>query len=561
MTHRQVPILSSHRIVVGAIVIAYLVLAGSQLNQLFVIDEMEFPRLAEAISETTKPVYYRGEETPQHSGTFHPPLYAYALGGWLALTGYSETTVRLFGVLLMLGTAALGSRTIQYLGLKSPWVRAAFLAVFLLHPYTIQSALLPDIDGTVLLFASTLLLHELARRLLRSPTDALRFVIGVGAVVALNLWAKLTSFPLFVVLVLALLVTQRVSRALLLAGSTLAVGIALFAASWAVVATLIGADFAYPFDFTIRSGLKGGFGETDIGGLLVRLLPVDSTRYWLGWVLPALLLWGIAVAARGWRTKPESRVMVVYGLWALGAYAMYSLLSGAPFGFPKYYIAAIPAAAMLSVVPLQRALEQFHGQRIAVSMGLTVALVAGASIYWLGNPPGDSTRFRAPGFSFWLVTVFIALLIVSLAALRHRMQPLWIQGVGAFSLVAVLVGYGVGLSWHQAYREASVRYFPEEIGFAAVIDRMSRLLDDEERFLAPKDIGSATTNRYYQEEQLFPSLELLSERLQDPTLRYAVVRRTWDYSYQVFPEVEPLIEEYMDVQETIGDFIIYKRAQ
>ena len=550
-----------NRVLVVAIVAIYAVLAASQLNQLFVIDEMEFPRLAEAISETAKPIYYRGEETPRHLGTFHPPLYAYALGGWLAATGYSETSVRLFGVLLMLGTSALGFRTLGFLGLRSPWPKTAFLAIFLLYPYTIQSALLPDIDGTILLFTSTLLLHELARRLTASPLATIPFVTGVGAVVALNLWAKLTSFPIFVVVVVAALVTQRASRAIALAASSLAIGVAGFLASWALVAVIIGTPFAYPFEFTIQSGLKGGFGEANIGELLARLVPVDSTRYWIGWILPALLIWGITASARSWRASPQSRLMVVYGLWALGAYVMYSVLSGAPFGFPKYYIASIPAAAMLSVVPFQRAIDLFVKRRIALSMAVAIALAAVASVVWLGSPPGDQTRYRAPGLGFWLAIVAIALLAVGLITFRDRSEPRWIPSMVSLCLVALLVGFGVGLSWHQAYREDSVRYFPEEVGFVAVVDRMNLLLGDGEAFLAPKDVGSATTNRYYQEELLFPMPELLLEQLKDSTVRYAVVRKTWDYSYQIFPEVEVLIEEFMDVQETIGDFIIYERAR
>ena len=544
----------------AGILFTYLILAASQLNQLFVIDEIEFPRLAEAISETAKPVYYRGEEAPEHVGTFHPPLYAYLLGGWLFATGYDEITVRLFGVLLMLATAALGLRTLDFLGLRLPGLKTAFLAIFLLYPYTIQSALLPDIDGTVLLFASALLLHEIARRLTAPTVTTVRFVTGIGAIVALNLWAKLTSFPILAVLLVALLVTQPPGRAFMLAGLSVVIGIAGFLTTWAVVALVIGTPFGYPFEFTVQSGLKGGVGDAGIGELLSRIVPVDSTRYWIGWLLPTLLLWGIALAIRGWRASSESRLLVVYGMWAFGAYVMYSLLSGAPFGFPKYYIASIPAAAILAVVPLQDAASLLTRRRVALSIGLTIGLVAVASILWLGSPVGDATRYRAPGFLFWMGVVLSALLVVGGAIKNDRSERKAIWSLVAFSLVSVLIGFGIGLSWHQAYREDSVRYFPEEVGFAAVVERMNALLEPHEAFLAPKDVGSATTNRYFQEEVLFLMPEALVDRLEDSKVRYAVVRKTWDYSYLVFPEVEAVIEKYMNVQETIGDFIIYARV-
>jgi hypothetical protein len=39
-----------------------------------------------------------------------------------------------------------------------------------------------------------------------------------------------------------------------------------------------------------------------------------------------------------------------------------------------------------------------------------------------------------------------------------------------------------------------------------------------------------------------------------------VVRTNGDYSYLVFPQVEPVIEAEMDLLEQVGDFLIYERS-
>jgi hypothetical protein len=112
----------------------------------------------------------------------------------------------------------------------------------------------------------------------------------------------------------------------------------------------------------------------------------------------------------------------------------------------------------------------------------------------------------------------------------------------------------------QAADERSVRYFPGEIGLDDTIERLQEIADPNEPILAPKDVGSAAFNRYHEQEQLFLDLERLDDVLRDDDLEYVVVRTGGDYSYLIFPEVEPIIEEEMDLLEQIGGFLIYERA-
>lgn len=85
----------------------FVILVTAQAGKKFVLDEIEFPVIAHTISNTGMPVYYCGEAYPKMLGLYHPPLYIYSLAGFIKVFGYSENTVRIFGIICTLSTALL----------------------------------------------------------------------------------------------------------------------------------------------------------------------------------------------------------------------------------------------------------------------------------------------------------------------------------------------------------------------------------------------------------------------------------------------------------------------
>jgi hypothetical protein len=122
------------------------------------------------------------------------------------------------------------------------------------------------------------------------------------------------------------------------------------------------------------------------------------------------------------------------------------------------------------------------------------------------------------------------------------------------------VAYNASMSAVQAADTRSVRYFPGEVGFDETVAFLKSRVGPDDPILVPKDIGSATYNVYHEQETLFLDEDALAAVLADDDIPYAVVRRDWDYSYLVFPEVESIIEREMDLSDTIGDFLIYERS-
>jgi hypothetical protein len=521
-------------------------LAAVQAGDPLVIDEMEFPRLAEAVAETGRPVYYRGEESVHHVGVFHPPGYAYALGGWIWLTGFTNSAVRAFGILVMLATAAVALNIVRQMGITHPVARAGFLALFLLHPLTVQSALLPDIDGSVMLLATAWVIREtvvLAQRGL-----AVAPVARLGLAIALMLGTKLTSALALGLVLGILLVRLGPRRGVLGTVMSSLIGAGLFLLGWAAVAWAADVPFAYPFEFTLASGLKGGAADTTVGELFGRLVPRGWLVFWLGVGLPILGLWGGSSVLRTWRSNPGLRPALPLALYSVLVYAFYSLITGPPFGFPKYHIAEVLTLALASAPLLAREWRLEHPNRgwLLVLAGLVVASAA-----WLGSSPASGS-YDAP------------FAVLALGAIPVVGAAWWAVGGGAgpgtplvAGLFAVLIAFNLGIDTFQAGEVESVRYFPGDEGFDETVAYLRGRVATGEAILAPKDIGSALNNHYFQVEYNLANLDDLETVVSDE-VEYAVVRTGWDYSFLVFPAAEPVIEEFMDVDARIGDFIVYR---
>jgi 4-amino-4-deoxy-L-arabinose transferase-like glycosyltransferase len=74
----------------------FIIFVAVQSDKKFVLDEIDFPIVSHATSETGLPIYYRGQDNPNHLGLYHPPLYIYSLAGFVKIFGFNEISVRFF---------------------------------------------------------------------------------------------------------------------------------------------------------------------------------------------------------------------------------------------------------------------------------------------------------------------------------------------------------------------------------------------------------------------------------------------------------------------------------
>src|SRR5579884_2597494 len=135
----------------AAIIFVFIILFALTAWKPLHLDNVDFPAAAQKTAETGRPVYYRGENEAIAYALYHPPLYVYLLAAWMRFFGSTETAVRLFGMLCALLQGFIVLQIIRALFGPELWRRYVpwFWAVFLLNPYTVQTAGIADIDSTV----------------------------------------------------------------------------------------------------------------------------------------------------------------------------------------------------------------------------------------------------------------------------------------------------------------------------------------------------------------------------------------------------------------------------
>src|SRR3954470_4014375 len=244
----------------------FLVLAAHQAAKPLHLDNMDFPAVAEATTHSGKPIYYRGEGNPHHSGLYHPPLYIYTLAAWFRLFGSGPAQARMFGALCALLQGWLALRILSLL-FGSERVRQwswLFWLLFLLNPYTLQGSAIADIDSTIygpllgfVLWSALRIGWQDGRW--RDDVPQKRELGLVALALTAALWAKLTTvLLLFPFLFLLFLPRLGWKRAVLATLGVSAAGIAGFALTYSLYGALTGLDVGYTFQFLKASMLGPG---------------------------------------------------------------------------------------------------------------------------------------------------------------------------------------------------------------------------------------------------------------------------------------------------------------
>jgi 4-amino-4-deoxy-L-arabinose transferase-like glycosyltransferase len=558
---------------IGAILFASSLLFFQQSGELYVIDEAEFPLVAKAIADTGRPVYYRGEDLPANVGIWHPPLYAYTLGVWVELFGSSHVAVRSFGFACALIAAALGWLVIRRLfPERHRWLGTAWLGIFLLHPYGIQSALLPDIDSTVLVASSMFALWALTEAVVARRWSPIATSVLFGVVLGVNLLAKLTTpIALIPLLIVGLALSTRSARWTL--GGTLifsAVGATVFCAVWGGIAAAAHLDFGYPFTFTYDS-LVSRSGSKGFEQHIEDLRPSPIVLFWLTPILIITFVAGTLATLTAARRRAGQGVLLI-AFFATMVFFAYNVITGPPFGFPKYYAPALGPAAIVALAPFGLSSGASFAWRRPWTRSLFGAVVLAAAALVISSYleyPRDSAAKLFPERPVWFL-IFVGLLVVaSLALLVRPLQlghraHIWGLGLLAATLI-VLVGTNVATAMRQRSAPGSVRYFPGERDFSVTIAKLRALdLDhaalEHATLVSAKDVGYESGVRYYEDDFYLPDPARLAKLLRSSPNMLMVTRSDYDFSAIVWPKAFAMIKKVAHpiwVSPT-GTFTIWK---
>jgi hypothetical protein len=501
-----------------------------QLAKPYVYDEAAFAFAGHAVAQTGVPYSNVGHMQAEVPGDFskrfnwalwHPPLYVFALGYAFRQWGETEQVARLLGVALNAFTALIVFATATIVLWRrtraAPIYAAIGLALYVTSPFVIQSALLLDIDGTVLVasvswlaFVYVMLLRS--NRPLRHPLTWT--LLGLAALsFALSLWAKMTtSLALLAAAALYRLVATRPWRPWRALVELPVVGIggaAIFLATWWAACAVTGMPLALPFQILSTELLDAAHstrGWREDPGLLV-----DMVSYVALWISPYLILlfvWaGLArltdlvvgpVLMLGRRLAKRPAQGEPWGAWPID----FVLLCGGAIGtayliklaasFPKYHITMMPFWAVGVAYLLWRYVPRLTWWEPPV-YGVVLAGMSGYFVSFVGD---KYVLFRGYDFVFpvlvWPAALGFAFLVLGAALGKHHLpRQLAILGV----LLTFAWSWGVDLAHSQA--EYSTAYNYGITGQRDTAEYLDTILRPNEAYVASRDVA------YYAKQQTF----------------------------------------------------------
>lgn len=547
---------SAAQLLAAIILLVFTFLIFSQAGKKFTLDELDFPVVAKATSETGLPVYYRGEATPHHLGLYHPPLYIYALATQIKLFGFSENTVRAFGYACALLTAYLALLLSRSL-LPQPGqhlYRVAFLGVYLLNPYTLANATLPDIDSTIL----PPLLTLFALLLMKKKGN-----FALAAVFCVLLWAKLTTPLALIPFSMAYwkFSGESIRNLLIRAGWIFGGGILLFLASYWIYCTAVALPFGYTFSFLVHSFTKGS-ASPGIGSLFIKIWGnLGNFKYFAaGITTPFLLLFLASVgyfAIQRNRSTEQKNALFLVCLAAAVTLFYCSLIS--PFGgFFKYPFAVFQFACIGVALIIVHGAEKFEiksSYQTAIVGAITLFFTLAQMLRWHDKPSFGS---RLPPGTLAAVAIVMGLAVGLLLARRNG----WGRTGAALTLVsfAAALGTGFGIARYEALAPFPTKYSYGQIGMNETIAYLKANLKDGEIVWSMKDVGFYTGNRYVENYEFFftPDADVKIDALVKSGVRFFVgTRYIGEDNLGAYPEVMGALDNCCKLAKNFGNYYIY----
>jgi hypothetical protein len=578
-------------------ILLFILLFASSASKPLQLDNAEFPQVAARTASTGLPLYYHGEvhSTPPGelrlvSGLYHPPLYIYSLAAWFRLFGFGETQVRMFGMVcaLLQGVVVLEILRTLFGTAQSQRYRVWFAPIFLLNPYTLQTAAISDIDSTIygpLLCGVLLVTLRISWRdgkWRQDPMMISAYLLLAGAL-TLCLWAKLTTillvFPFLFLLLLNKLGIWRAVWATVTCSTAAAVA---FLLSYWIYGKLSGLDIGYTFTFTWSSFMQRGTSAAT--GLSARMmdyrrnlsLTLPMMTAWTG-VLPwiAALLAAVSAGRRAVRDHDLRAfhycVLMCLGLLTIGYYCAKTPTFGyAPFKYTFVYWGLVLTAPVilacggLRVNPLEASpvasVEADPLGQLRALFGLLLVCLLG--LYVASRRVHDS--FILNGLDqrvLWVVVV------PGLVFLAGAMLPQF--QFARIMLVSSLVFYGgfqLGVGIYQSRVDYSTTYDYGQTGFLDTVAFIRLNTNPNDKIAAMKDVGYKAERRYFETYSALygsaASAQWLMHEIVEGNIKYVVFTEGRGQDQLMMnPTLQDWIATHCNVIASFGNYRIYQYAE
>ncbi len=539
------------------IVSIFIIFVAVQAGQRFVLDEIDFPIVSHETSQTGKPIYYRGEESPSHVGTYHPTLYINSLAVFIKVFGYSETSVRFFGAVCTLISAYLLILILRMLIKKNEVAENIFLGLFLLNPYTIANTTLPDIDSTVLPVVILLFMLYSLKYLLVQKDRSNKVIIILGSLFAIALWSKLTT-PLIIppfLACLALITTKNYKESLILTIKITLIGILAFVISYFLYCQLLGLSTTYTYSFLLESFAKGTSNDGPIEGALNNL---ENARYFVYWLtLPLVGLFGVSFIGNMLDDNKNEKTKIIKLLVATSLFiTVFYIALISPFGgffkypFPVFGLMILAIALFYDRHFKDTKIDWLYGF-IALIMGFAIE-----KIFWEDKMFSNIKPFE--GFLILLIIIVASYLLI-------RIKKNIIVSNVFVLFILFTVGFQTSISRIQATSSHPTKYHYGQSGLEETTSYLGLNIEQNEVIWAMKDVGYYTSNRYIESYSYYFSEPLqndLINMIKDSKVRYYVVTTgIGQDNIDYYANIKKILNENATKEKQFGNFIIYKSKE
>lgn len=553
------PSKDTHKLLVTLILAIFTLLVFAQAAKKFTLDELDFPIVAKATSETGTPIYYRGEYRPEHLGLYHPPLYIYALAADIKIFGFSENTVRAFGFTCVLLTAYL------VLTLSRKFIPpedfeaygAAFLSLFLLNPYTVANATLPDIDSTILPPLITLFIL-----LLFNGKNA----AALALVFAVLLWTKLTT-PLALIpfaFLYWLALREPFGRVLWRTACVFGGGGIIFLLTYFIYCESLDLPFAYTFGFLLHSFVKGS-ASTGFFALMARVWENLGYAKNLVLAITSELTFLFAASLFFFSSRASAlyeRRNIAFLLFFSAAVTIFYCSLIAPFGgFFKYPFAVFQFFCMGAALIFLESIKRFRGSRIQQATPILIFII----ILFFSLLQMRYGRDNSSPVTYIHVSKTVLIIIGAIIAIAFALSPRN-SGLGKFAAVMMLIvfaatiGSGATIARYQAQAPFPTKYSYGQTGMDETVAYLKANLKEGEVIWSMKDIGFYSGNRYIENYDTFfnPEPKEKIEHMVKSGVRFFVATQgIGEDRIDAYPEVRAALESCCRLDKNFGNFYIY----
>ncbi len=324
------------------ILLLHISLVFFSMSQMVHGDEIAFPECAKGVIERGKPVFDVGILKPNLPCLQHPPTYVYLVALSIMIFGENVYSFRLVSAIFNLLTIILVYFTTKEIFTKNKnKEKIALIASFLyaLNPLAIQSSIVIDIDGGLLNFLIIFLIYFFVKK---------RNSYWIILPLFLVFWSKETGSVLLFASFFIFYAVQKDWKNLFKIITIFFISGILFLVSFWIYTAYLNLDFTMPFkhNFNLKNTASRSLYLTFVRSawafktffyftapFFIMLFLITSTKFYYN-------IW------KKRKIDNDEKNLLFLNIFSFVTIILFTYLGANGWGFPKYYIAALPAMSI-----------------------------------------------------------------------------------------------------------------------------------------------------------------------------------------------------------------------